>query len=96
MAFTATNHARTYGLYPKKGTIAVGSDADIAIWDPERRETISQKLLHHGSDYTPYEGMAVSGAVRSVFVRGRAVIRDGAFVGRRGFGQFQERLPPFG
>src|SRR6185312_7349488 len=55
VALTATNHARTYGLYPTKGTIAVGSDADIAIWDPQRRVTISQHLLHHGSDYTPYE-----------------------------------------
>ena len=58
VALTATNHAKTYGLYPKKGTIAVGSDADIAIWDPERKVTISQTLLHDGSDYTPYEGIA--------------------------------------
>ena len=77
VAFTATNHAKTYGLYPKKGTIAVGSDADIAIWDPERKETISQKLLHHGSDYTPYEGIEVTGWPVSTMVRGKFVVRDG-------------------
>src|ERR1700751_109255 len=56
VALSSTNHARTYGLYPRKGTIAVGSDADIAIWDPAREVVISQKILHHGADYTPYEG----------------------------------------
>ena len=86
VALTATNHAKTYGLYPKKGTIAVGSDADIAIWDPERKETISQKLLHHGSDYTPYEGIAVTGWPVSTMVRGKFVVRDGELVGKRATG----------
>ena len=56
VALTATNHARLYGLYPRKGSIAIGSDADIALWDPARRVTLTQELMHHGSDYTPYEG----------------------------------------
>jgi len=91
VAFTATNHAKTYGLYPKKGTIAVGSDADIAIWDPERNETISQTLLHHGSDYTPYEGIAVTGWPVSTMVRGRFVVRDGKLVGTKGDGSYVPR-----
>src|SRR5271168_472514 len=81
VALSATNHAKTYGLYPRKGTIAVGSDADIAIWDGERRTTISQALLHHGTDYTPYEGMEVTGWPVSTMVRGKFVVRDGALVG---------------
>src|SRR4029078_1276656 len=60
VALTATNHAKMYGLHPRKGTIAVGASADIAIWDPQRKVTISQTLLHHGSDYTPYEGLEVT------------------------------------
>jgi len=91
VAFTATNHAKTYGLYPKKGTIAVGSDADIAIWDPERKETISQKLLHHGSDYTPYEGIAVTGWPVSTMVRGKFVVRDGKLVGAKSDGAYVPR-----
>ena len=61
VALTATNHAKLYGLYPRKGSIAIGADADIALWDPERRVTITQDLMHHGSDYTPYEGLEVTG-----------------------------------
>jgi dihydropyrimidinase len=91
VALSATNHAKTYGLYPKKGTIAVGSDADIAIWDPERRVTISQTLLHHGSDYTPYEGIAVTGWPVSTMVRGRFVVRDGKLVGTKGAGSYVAR-----
>ncbi|MGZ5829623.1 MAG: dihydropyrimidinase [Xanthobacteraceae bacterium] len=91
VALTATNHAKTYGLYPKKGTIAVGSDADIAIWDPNRRVTISQKLLHHGSDYTPYEGIAVTGWPVSTMVRGKFVVRDDKLVGTKAAGNYVPR-----
>ena len=91
VALTATNHARTYGLYPKKGTIAVGSDADIAIWDTAREVTISQSLMHGGSDYTPYEGLRVKGWPVSTLVRGAFVVRDGELVGREGAGRYIAR-----
>jgi dihydropyrimidinase len=91
VALTATNHARTYGLYPRKGTIAVGSDADIAIWDPERRVTIAQSLMHGGTDYTPYEGIEVKGWPVSTMVRGTFVVRDGALTGREGAGRYMTR-----
>jgi dihydropyrimidinase len=99
VALTATNHAKIYGLYPAKGTIAIGSDADVAIWDPNRKVTISQKLLHHGSDYTPYEGIEVTGWPISTMVRGRFVVRDRELVGKRGQGTYISRLQsngPFG
>ena len=91
VALTSTNHAKTYGLYPKKGTIAVGADADIAIWDPKRKETISQKLMHGGSDYTPYEGIAVTGWPVSTMVRGTFVVRDGKLTGKLGGGNYVAR-----
>ncbi|HSO30177.1 MAG TPA: amidohydrolase family protein, partial [Candidatus Sulfomarinibacteraceae bacterium] len=86
----ATTPARRFGLR-RKGSIEVGKDADLVLFDPAARRTIRAADLHHTSDYTPYEGLEISGAVRSVFVRGRAVIRDGAFVGERGYGRFVER-----
>jgi dihydropyrimidinase len=86
----ATTPARLFGL-GAKGAIEPGRDADLVLFDPRVRRTLRAADLHHTSDYTPYEGMRVSGAVRSVFVRGQAVIRDGIFVGRRGFGRFVER-----
>jgi dihydropyrimidinase len=91
VALTATNHAKAYGLYPKKGTIAVGSDADIAIWDPEKQVTITQKLMHHGTDYTPYEGFAVTGWPVSTMVRGQFVVRDGKLVGGKDAGAYVAR-----
>jgi dihydropyrimidinase len=91
VALTSTNHAKTYGLYPKKGTIAVGSDADIALWDPKRKETISQSLMHGGTDYTPYEGIAVTGWPVSTMVRGKFVVRDGKLVGALGGGDYVPR-----
>ncbi|MGA7971607.1 MAG: dihydropyrimidinase [Pseudolabrys sp.] len=91
VALTATNHAKTYGLYPKKGTIAVGSDADIALWDPKREVTIGQDLMHGGCDYTPYEGLKVTGWPVSTLVRGKFVVRDGELVGERGTGAYVSR-----
>jgi dihydropyrimidinase len=91
VALTATNHAKTYGLYPNKGTIAIGSDADITIWDPNRKVTISQNLMHHGCDYTPYEGITVTGWPVSIMVRGRFVIRDLELVGQKGAGRYIKR-----
>ena len=82
--------ARLFGL-GSKGVLEPGRDADLVLFDPSARRTIRAADLHHTSDYTAFEGLAVRGAVRSVYVRGRAVIRDGIFVGQRGFGQFVER-----
>lgn len=86
----ATTPARLFGL-ERKGAIEVGRDADLVLFDPSPRRTVRAAELHHTSDYTPYEGFELAGSVRSVFVRGRAVIHDGAFVGRRGFGRFVGR-----
>jgi dihydropyrimidinase len=86
----ATTPARRFGL-DTKGSIEVGKDADVVLFDPAARRTITTSALHHTSDYTPYEGFEVAGAVRSVWVRGRAVVRDGAFVGARGYGRFVPR-----
>lgn len=80
VALTATNHARLYGL-KHKGTIAPGYDADIAIWHPEMEETITQAILHHGADYTPYEGLKVKGWPVTVLLRGETVIRDRRLAG---------------
>jgi dihydropyrimidinase len=91
VALTATNHAKTYGLYPKKGTIAVGSDADIALWDPKRQQTISQSLMHGGCDYTPYEGIAVTGWPVATMLRGKFVVRDGTLTGALGAGTYLSR-----
>jgi len=86
----ATTPARLFG-FGRKGAIEAGRDADIVLFDPTVRRTISAENLHHTSDYTPYEDLEITGNVRSVFVRGRAVIKDGAFVGERGYGAFVER-----
>ena len=91
VALASTNHAKTYGLYPRKGTIAVGSDADIAIWDPQRRVTLTHDLLKDGADYTPYEGIEITGWPVLTMVRGRTVMRDGELTGEMGFGQHLAR-----
>ena len=91
---TATNAAKLYGLYPQKGDIAVGADADIAIWDTTREVVISQSLLHDAMDYTPYEGMRVTGWPVITLSRGNVVWRDGEFRGEAGAGTFLHRDPP--
>lgn len=91
VALTSTNHAKLYGLYPKKGTIAVGTDADIVLWDPNRKETIRQEILHHGSDYTPWEGFEVTGWPVMTIAKGRTVVDDGKVVGAMGAGSYIAR-----
>src|ERR1700732_3199244 len=88
VALTAANHAKLYGLYPRKGTIAVGSDADIAIWDPERETTIAAGMLHDNVGYTPYEGRRLGGWPVTVLSRGRIVVEDGKLTAERGSGTF--------
>jgi dihydropyrimidinase len=91
VALTSTNHAKTYGLYPRKGTIAVGADADIAIWDPDKRVVITHDLLRDGSDYTPYEGREVTGWPIITMVRGKVVVSHGELLGARGHGSYLPR-----
>jgi dihydropyrimidinase len=88
VALSATTAAKLYGLYPRKGTIAVGSDADIAIWDPELEVTIRQEILHDAMDYTPYAGRRVTGWPVTTISRGEVVWGDGKVTGAAGRGKF--------
>ncbi|MGN6551162.1 MAG: dihydropyrimidinase [Pararhizobium sp.] len=83
VALAATNHARTYGLYPRKGVIAIGSDADIAIWDPDEKRVIRHEDLRDACDYSPYEGLEVQGWPTTVILRGEVVVDDGALIEKR-------------
>ncbi|HKI97331.1 MAG TPA: dihydropyrimidinase [bacterium] len=88
VALSATNAAKLYGLYPRKGTIAVGSDADIAIWDAEREVTLTLDLMHDAMDYTPYEGVRVRGWPITTLSRGEVVAHDFQPRGAPGRGRF--------
>jgi dihydropyrimidinase len=90
---TSTAPARLFGLFPRKGTIAIGSDADIVLWDPNKTVTLTNALMHHGSDYTPYEGMVVTGYPVATYLRGSLVFDGAAVVGKPGFGQHFARAP---
>ncbi len=93
VALLSTNAARLYGLYPRKGTIAVGSDADIVLIDPEKRVTLSAKTLNQDTDYCPYEGLEVKGYPVLTLSRGDIIAVDGAFTGTPGRGKFVRRGP---
>jgi dihydropyrimidinase len=88
---TSTAAAKMFGLFPKKGTIAVGSDADIVIFDTEREQTISAKTHHMNVDYSAYEGRTIKGVVETVLSRGRVVIENSEYKGKPGDGQFLKR-----
>jgi dihydropyrimidinase len=94
VALTATNHAQMYGLYPRKGTIAVGSDADIAIWNPEIEKRIDYSMMHDAVGYTPYEGHVYRGWPQLVLSRGRVVIENNQLKVARGSGQYLARGVP--
>jgi dihydropyrimidinase len=91
VALTSTNVAKLYGLHPRKGTIAVGADADLALWDPTVERTVAWADLHDDVGYTPYEGMTVKGWPVMVLSRGRVAVEDGALCVERGSGQFLPR-----
>ena len=87
----STNPARLFGLYPQKGTIAAGSDADIVIWDPEAEMVMTKPALHSAVDYTLFEGMPVKGLPRTVFLRGEMIVDGDRWLGRHGSGAFLKR-----
>jgi dihydropyrimidinase len=87
----STTPAKLFGLYPRKGTIAVGSDADLVIFDPNRKHTISAKTHHMRVDYSMFEGIQVTGMPDAVLSRGRVVVEGDRFLGRAGAGDFLKR-----
>ena len=89
----STAPAKLFGMYPKKGTIAVGSDADIVVYDPAASRTISAATHHMDVDYSCYEGRSVQGRSDIVLSRGSVIVRDGTFTGRKGHGRFVKRAP---
>lgn len=90
---TSTNPAKIFGCYPRKGAVAPGADADLVIWDPEARRTLSAATQHQRTDYTLYEGWEVVGAPRTVLSRGRVLVDGDAWKGEAGAGQFVHRRP---
>jgi dihydropyrimidinase len=88
---TSSNPARMFGLWPRKGTVAVGSDGDLVVWDPDKEVTLGAKTLHMRVDYNPYEGRVVKGAPAVVLSRGDVIVDHGAFKGRKGRGEFVKR-----
>jgi dihydropyrimidinase len=90
---TSTSPAKIFGLFPRKGTIAPGSDADVVVFDPNRKQTLSAKTLHMKVDYNPYEGREVTGVSETVLSRGKVIVENGKFTGRAGAGSFLKRNP---
>ncbi len=87
----ATTPAKLFGLYPRKGTIAPGSDADLLIWNPQKSMTISAATQRQRVDYTPYEGMQLQGVPETVLLRGNVIVRNGEYTGVKGGGQYVSR-----
>jgi dihydropyrimidinase len=90
VALASTNAAKIYGLHPRKGTIAVGSDADIVLWDPKKKVFLTNSILHHNCDYTPYEGRELTGYPVMTLSRGQVVMDEGRMSGSAGRGLFQK------
>ncbi len=90
---TSTNPAKIFGMYPRKGIISVGSDADLYILNPETERTISAKTHHMNVDYNPYEGLKIKGKIETVFLRGNKIVDNDNFLGKKNTGQYIKRLP---
>ncbi len=91
VALTSTNHAKRYRLYPRKGTITVGSDADLVLWDPANEVTVTHSLLQDGCDYTPYESMKLVGWPQRTILRGQTIMLAGSIIATAGAGQELDR-----
>jgi len=91
---TATTPAKIMGMFPRKGTIAIGSDADIVVWDPRATQTLSAKTHHMRVDYSPYEGRKVKGKAVTVLSRGEIIVEKDRFLGKKGRGRFVKRGSP--
>ena len=89
----STTPARMFGLFPRKGTVAVGSDADLVVFDPNASTTLSVKTLHMNVDYNPYEGRTVKGAPSAVVSGGEVIVDGDLFVRKKGAGRFFSRGP---
>ena len=89
----STNPAKLFGLYPQKGTIAIGTDADIVVFDPHKEVTISSKKMQTNCDWSPFEGFKLKGYPSVTLCRGKIVAREGKFTGKAGYGKFVERKP---
>lgn len=87
----STNPAKIFGIYPKKGTIAIGSDGDITVIDPKKEVTLTNKNLHSNIDYTAYEGFVVKGYPVFTILRGKVIAKDGEFIGEKGYGEYLKR-----
>jgi dihydropyrimidinase len=89
----STAPAKLFGMYPRKGSVSVGADADLVVYDPDRKRTISARTHHMDVDYSCYEGRTVQGSSDVVLSRGTVIVRDGEFTGRKGHGHFVKRSP---
>jgi dihydropyrimidinase len=89
----STAPAKLFGMFPRKGSISVGSDADLVLFDPKAPFTISAKTQHQNVDYTPYEGMSGQGVPKIVLSNGNVIVREGEFLGTPGAGRFIKRKP---
>ncbi len=93
VALTSTNPAKIFGLYPRKGALLPGSDADIVVWDPEKKVEYGMVLSHQRTDYNLYEGWELTGYLEKVFLRGRLIVDGERWLGRAGMGEFLSRQP---
>ena len=93
VAYTSENPARIFGLYPRKGCLEPGSDADIVIWDPDRKLTYGAEIAHQRTDYNLYQGWELKGYPEKVFLRGKLIVDGEKWLGKPGQGQFLARKP---
>ena len=93
MEVVSTNPAKLFGIYPQKGCIAAGSDADLVVIDPKIRKKITKGELHENTDYTPFENIEIIGCPVMTISRGEIIVKDNKFIGQKGRGKFLKRKP---